>query len=391
MFRILCTMRIGCRYIHFIFKLIIVFSFKIFYYKFPFLQYICYVLLVFFFYIKTKFAGFSLIFSWISWKFWENSDKSELFSDLFSLYAKVKVDMMTDKCWLQKQYISETAIKVYKIPYRIFDDAPGVHNFKNLPPAWFLMIWRGWKFTLQTTSFFNLINTCLPKKYLFSYFPLKIIYFPNLANKTLELQNIFKRGGGLFSRITPLWFFWWNQYFQLVVEELVGLQNQLDHEPEPEPLEPQIMYKGEFTKNNKKKFKNKSVFHRMLKDALLYFRFQILKTVNQLCEWVLDNGFQATCWYTSQGLSDVVRSLSRGDLNFFLFRKHPLGPENPLKSIDFTGQGGLSPIASPPHGLRLWGGRSEGCIMHTWFPFRSYYYYYFLGLTCLRINLLHFY
>jgi len=28
--------------------------------------------------------------------------------------------------------------------------------------------------------------------------------------------------------------------------------------------------------------------------------------------------------------------------------KHPLGPENPLKSIDFTGPGGLSPIASPP-------------------------------------------
>ena len=48
-------------------------------------------------------------------------------------------------------------------------------------------------------------------------------------------------------------------------------------------------------KITKKKFKNKSVFHRMLKDALLYFRFQILKTVNQLCEWVLDNGFQATC------------------------------------------------------------------------------------------------
>ena len=30
-------------------------------------------------------------------------------------------------------------------------------------------------------------------------------------------------------------------YFQLVVEELVGLQNQ------PEPFEPQIMYKGEFS------------------------------------------------------------------------------------------------------------------------------------------------
>ena len=28
--------------------------------------------------------------------------------------------------------------------------------------------------------------------------------------------------------------------------------------------------------------------------------------------------------------------------------QHPLGPENPLKSIDFTGPGGLSPHSPPP-------------------------------------------
>ena len=73
------------------------------------------------------------------------------------------VDMMTDKCWLQKQYISETAIEVYKILYRIFDDAPGVHNFKNLPPGMIFDDMEGMKiYTLH--SFFNLRNTCLPKK-----------------------------------------------------------------------------------------------------------------------------------------------------------------------------------------------------------------------------------
>ena len=38
-------------------------------------------------------------------------------------------------------------------------------------------------------------------------------------------------------------------------------------------------------------------------------------------------------------------------LKFFLFpggAQHPLGPENPLKSLDFTGPGGLSPNSPPP-------------------------------------------
>ena len=35
-----------------------------------------------------------------------------------------------------------------------------------------------------------------------------------------------------------------------------------------------------------------------------------------------------------------------GGVNFFISWRalHPLGPENPLKSIDFTGPGGLKPI-----------------------------------------------
>jgi len=45
--------------------------------------------------------------------------------------------------------------------------------------------------------------------------------------------------------------------------------------------------------------------------------------------------------------------LSRGGLKFFLFSggaQHPLGPENPLKSIDFTGSGGgLAPITPPEY------------------------------------------
>ena len=48
----------------------------------------------------------------------------------------------------------------------------------------------------------------------------------------------------------------------------------------------------------------------------------------------------------------VFRNLSReGVLIFFSFQgeaQHPLGPENPLKSINFTGPGGgLAPIAPP--------------------------------------------
>ena len=38
-------------------------------------------------------------------------------------------------------------------------------------------------------------------------------------------------------------------------------------------------------------------------------------------------------------------------LKFFYLSRgamHPLGPENPLKSIDFTGPGGLTPIAPTP-------------------------------------------
>ena len=40
----------------------------------------------------------------------------------------------------------------------------------------------------------------------------------------------------------------------------------------------------------------------------------------------------------------VFRNLFRGGLKFFFSfqggAQHPLGPENPLKSIDFTGPGG---------------------------------------------------
>ena len=50
----------------------------------------------------------------------------------------------------------------------------------------------------------------------------------------------------------------------------------------------------------------------------------------------------------------VFRSLSKGGgLKLFFFfpgeAQHPLGPENPLKLIDFTGPGGwLSPHSPPP-------------------------------------------
>ena len=52
----------------------------------------------------------------------------------------------------------------------------------------------------------------------------------------------------------------------------------------------------------------------------------------------------------------VFRNLFRAGLKFFSFQgaQHPLGHENPLKSIDFTGpEGGLSPH-SPPPWIRLW-------------------------------------
>ena len=51
----------------------------------------------------------------------------------------------------------------------------------------------------------------------------------------------------------------------------------------------------------------------------------------------------------------IFRNLSRGGLHFFPGgAQHPLGPENPLKSIDFTGPwGSLAPIAYPPW-KRLW-------------------------------------
>jgi len=53
-------------------------------------------------------------------------------------------------------------------------------------------------------------------------------------------------------------------------------------------------------------------------------------------------------WPTTRS---VFRNLSRGGLHFFLPRggpHHPLGYENPLKSIEFTGQGGgLSPNSPP--------------------------------------------
>ena len=45
----------------------------------------------------------------------------------------------------------------------------------------------------------------------------------------------------------------------------------------------------------------------------------------------------------------VFRNLSRGGLNFLsLLSQHSLGPENPLKSIDFTGPGGGLSLKSPP-------------------------------------------
>ena len=47
------------------------------------------------------------------------------------------------------------------------------------------------------------------------------------------------------------------------------------------------------------------------------------------------------------------QKFARGGLIFFLSRRaqHPLGPENPLKSIDFTGpgRGGSAPIEPPDY------------------------------------------
>jgi len=55
--------------------------------------------------------------------------------------------------------------------------------------------------------------------------------------------------------------------------------------------------------------------------------------------------------YTFVSHQGVFRNLSRGGLNFLLYRgaQHSLGHENPLKSIDFAGPegGGLSPHRPP--------------------------------------------
>ena len=56
-------------------------------------------------------------------------------------------------------------------------------------------------------------------------------------------------------------------------------------------------------------------------------------------------------WVAGRG---VFRNSSREASIFFSFQRggagaqHPLGHENPLKSIDFTGPGGLSPNSPPP-------------------------------------------
>ena len=45
-----------------------------------------------------------------------------------------------------------------------------------------------------------------------------------------------------------------------------------------------------------------------------------------------------------------IQEFVQGGLNFLSFQGGggcPLGPENPLKSIDFTGPGGLSPHSPP--------------------------------------------
>ena len=61
------------------------------------------------------------------------------------------------------------------------------------------------------------------------------------------------------------------------------------------------------------------------------------------------------------GDRSVVRNLSRKGAYFFLFQvgaQQPSGPENSLKTIDFTGPGrGLSPHS--PHWLRLWKGNKK--------------------------------
>ena len=88
-------------------------------------------------------------------------------------------------------------VKMAKKPVPVISESEEVDSFKFLC---FFSVLENCRLSKNSC-----INTCLPKKYLFSYSPLKIIYFPNLANKTLELQNIFKRGGGvIFKNNTPV-------------------------------------------------------------------------------------------------------------------------------------------------------------------------------------------
>jgi len=59
--------------------------------------------------------------------------------------------------------------------------------------------------------------------------------------------------------------------------------------------------------------------------------------------------------FPARGIQEFVR---RGFNYLFIFpgeggAQHPLGPESPLKSIDFTGPGGLSPHSPPPLILRF--------------------------------------
>ena len=73
-------------------------------------------------------------------------------------------------------------------------------------------------------------------------------------------------------------------------------------------------------------------------------------------KWDPGHVIEACNWRIVFMLSGAYSGIcpARG-LKFFLFpgeAQHPLGPENPLKSIDFIVQGGLAPIAPP--WIRLW-------------------------------------
>ena len=62
-----------------------------------------------------------------------------------------------------------------------------------------------------------------------------------------------------------------------------------------------------------------------------------------------------------------IRNLNRGGLNFILFPRgaqHPLGPENPLKSIEFTGPGRLSPHPECASGLNWTDIFVDNCTNH---------------------------